>query len=49
MMLIALTAIGGTYGFGVLGTLLGPIVLKEIQALVSRGSPIETDETDPVE
>jgi len=41
-MLIALAAIGGTYAFGVLGILLGPLVvslvaalLKEIQELVS--------------
>jgi predicted PurR-regulated permease PerM len=41
-MLIALAAIGGTYAFGVLGILLGPLVvslvaalLKEIQKLVS--------------
>jgi predicted PurR-regulated permease PerM len=41
-MLIALAAIGGTYAFGPLGILLGPLVvspvaalLKEIQKLVS--------------
>jgi predicted PurR-regulated permease PerM len=41
-MLVALAAIGGTYAFGVLGILLGPLVvslaaalLKEIQELVS--------------
>jgi predicted PurR-regulated permease PerM len=41
-MLIALAAIGGTYAFGALGILLGPLVLslaaallKEIQQLVS--------------
>ena len=41
-MLIALAAIGGTYAFGLLGILLGPLVvslaaalLKEIQKLVS--------------
>jgi predicted PurR-regulated permease PerM len=51
-MLIALAAIGGTYAFGVLGILLGPLVvslvaalLKEIQELVSLEEPIETDES----
>ncbi len=41
-MLIALAAIGGTYAFGALGILLGPLlvslaaaVLKEIQELAS--------------
>jgi predicted PurR-regulated permease PerM len=49
-MLIALAAIGGTYAFGILGILLGPLVLslvaallKEIQALVSPRE-IEIDE-----
>ena len=43
-MLIALAAIGGTYAFGPMGILLGPLVislavalLKEIQALASPG------------
>jgi predicted PurR-regulated permease PerM len=54
-MLIALAAIGGTYAFGVLGILLGPLVLslvaallKEIQALVSPRE-IEIDEAHSVE
>jgi predicted PurR-regulated permease PerM len=41
-MLIALAAIGGTYAFGALGILLGPLLvslaaalLKEIQELTS--------------
>jgi predicted PurR-regulated permease PerM len=41
-VLIALAAVGGTYAFGALGFLLGPLVLslvvalvKEIQALVA--------------
>ncbi len=55
-MLIALAAIGGTYAFGVLGILLGPLVvalvaalLKEIQKLVSAKDVIETDESHSVE
>jgi predicted PurR-regulated permease PerM len=55
-MLIALAAIGGTYAFGVLGILLGPLVialvaalLKEIQKLVSRKELMETDESHSVE
>jgi predicted PurR-regulated permease PerM len=54
-MLIALAAIGGTYAFGILGILLGPLVLslvaallKEIQALVSPRE-IEIDEAHSVE
>ncbi len=49
-MLIALAAIGGTYAFGALGILLGPLVvslvaalLKEIQQLVSPDS-VDDDE-----
>jgi predicted PurR-regulated permease PerM len=52
-MLIALAAIGGTYAFGALGILLGPLVvslvaalLKEIQQLVSPDSA-EDDEEQP--
>jgi predicted PurR-regulated permease PerM len=48
-MLIALAAIGGTYAFGVLGILLGPLVvslvaalLKEIQELLSPSAAAET-------
>jgi predicted PurR-regulated permease PerM len=55
-MLIALAAIGGTYAFGVLGILLGPLVvslvaalLKEIQALVSPRELIATDESPSVQ
>lgn len=51
-MLIALAAIGGTYAFGVLGILLGPIVLslvgallKQIQQLASPRELVETDES----
>ncbi len=54
-MLIALAAIGGTYAFGVLGILLGPLavalaaaLLKEIQELVSARELIETDESHSV-
>ena len=54
-MLIVLAAIGGTYAFGVLGILLGPLVvslaaalLKEIQELVSPRELIETDESHSV-
>ena len=43
-MLVALAAIGGTYAFGALGILLGPLtvslvaaLLKEIQPMVSPG------------
>ena len=52
-MLIALAAIGGTYAFGPLGILLGPLVvslvaalLKEIQNLVSPSSVAATYPTD---
>jgi predicted PurR-regulated permease PerM len=55
-MLIALAAIGGTYAFGVLGILLGPLVvslvaalLKEIQELISRRGLIETNESHSVQ
>jgi hypothetical protein len=55
-MLIALAAIGGTYAFGVLGILLGPLVvslvaalLEEIQKLVSARGLIEIDESHFVE
>ena len=54
-MLIALAAIGGTYAFGLLGILLGPLVialvaalLKEIQELVSAREPLATDESNAV-
>jgi len=54
-MLIALAAIGGTYAFGVLGILLGPLVvslvaalLEEIQELVSP-EQIEKDESHSVQ
>lgn len=50
-MLIALAAIGGTYAFGPMGILLGPLVvslaaalLKEIQRLVSPDGAGDTDE-----
>jgi predicted PurR-regulated permease PerM len=52
-MLIALAAIGGTYAFGPMGILLGPLVvslaaalLKEIQGLVSPNPAAATDTTD---
>jgi predicted PurR-regulated permease PerM len=55
-MLIALAAIGGTYAFGILGILLGPLVLslvaallKEIQALVLPREMIETEELRQVD
>ena len=54
-MLIALAAIGGTYAFGPMGILLGPLVvslaaalLKEIQGLVSPNPAAATDTTDEV-
>lgn len=54
-MLIALAAIGGTYAFGPMGILLGPLVvslaaalLKEIQGLVSPNPGAVTDTTDDV-
>ena len=53
-MLLALAAIGGTYAFGALGILLGPLVislaaalLKEIQQLVSP-SGVADDGTQPL-
>lgn len=52
-MLIALAAIGGTYAFGPMGILLGPLVvslaaalLKEIQKLVSSDPVAETRAVD---
>ena len=52
-VLIALAAIGGTYAFGPMGILLGPLVvslaaalLKEIQALVSPSAVDTTYKTD---
>ena len=55
-MLIALAAIGGTYAFGVLGILLGPLVvalvaalLKEIHDLASPRELMEADETHSAE
>jgi predicted PurR-regulated permease PerM len=55
-MLIAMAAIGGTYAFGILGILLGPLVLslvaallKEIQELLSPRELIETDESHSVQ
>jgi predicted PurR-regulated permease PerM len=52
-MLIALAAIGGTYAFGPMGILLGPLVvslaaalLKEIQSLVSPGAAGTAHTTD---
>jgi len=54
-MLIALAAIGGTYAFGPMGILLGPLVvslaaalLTEIQQLVSPGSVATTPSTAEV-
>jgi predicted PurR-regulated permease PerM len=54
-MLIALAAIGGTYAFGPMGILLGPLVvslaaalLKEIQELVSYNPALATDAADGV-
>jgi predicted PurR-regulated permease PerM len=59
-MLIALAAIGGTYAFGPLGILLGPLVvslvaalLKEIQKLISPSAvaaeyPADEEATPPV-
>ena len=54
-MLIALAAIGGTYAFGPMGILLGPLVvslaaalLKEIQGLVAPNPAAATDTTDDV-
>ena len=50
-MLVALAAIGGTYAFGALGILLGPLMvslvaalLKEIQQLISSGRCERGDE-----
>jgi len=52
-ILIALAAIGGTYAFGPLGILLGPLVvslaaavLKEMQTLVSPNAIAATHPTD---
>jgi predicted PurR-regulated permease PerM len=52
-ILIALAAIGGTYAFGPMGILLGPLVvslaaalLKEIQGLVSPNPAAATHTTD---
>ena len=35
-MLIALAAIGGTYAFGALGILLGPLMVSLVAALVKE-------------
>jgi predicted PurR-regulated permease PerM len=55
-MLIVLAVIGGTYAFGALGILIGPLVisvaaaiLKEIQELLSQRVMIETDQLDSVQ
>jgi predicted PurR-regulated permease PerM len=53
-MLIALSAIGGTYAFGAMGILLGPLlvslsaaVIKEIQQLIPPNSAANASALSP--